>query len=164
MAKAATKQTPKGQNGGPPVARNRRARFDYTIEETLEAGIALQGSEVKSLRDGKASLAEAYAGPKDGDLYLLNFTIQEYPNAKNFNHAPRRPRKLLVHKRERDRLLGAVKREGITLIPLKIYFNARGIAKLELGLAKGKKRHDKRETEKRRDWQRQKGRLMREKG
>ena len=151
-------------NGGPPVAQNRRARRDYIIEETLEAGLALEGTEVKSLRNGKASLAEAYAGPKNGELYLLNCTIQEYPNAGPFNHEPRRPRKLLVHRRERDRLLGAVKREGMTLIPLKIYFNARGKAKLELGLAKGRKRHDKRELEKKRDWQRQKSRLMRDRG
>jgi len=149
-------------NGGQPVAQNRRARRDYIIEETLEAGIALMGTEVKSLRGGKVSLAEAYAGPKDGDLYLLNCTIDEYPNARNFNHEPRRPRKLLVHRRERDRLLGAVKREGVTLVPLKIYFNARGRAKLELGLAKGRKKHDKRELEKSRDWQRQKARVMRD--
>jgi len=151
-------------NGGPPVAQNRRARRDYIIEETLEAGLALQGTEVKSLRAGKASLGEAYAGPKDGDIYLLNCTIQEYPNAGKFNHEPRRPKKLLVHKRERDRLLGAVKREGVTLVPLKIYFNRRGIAKLEIGLAKGRKKHDKRQLEKTRDWQRQKARLMRDKG
>ncbi len=155
---------PEGLNGGPPVAQNRRARRDYIIEETLEAGLALQGTEVKSLRAGKASLGEAYAGPKDGDLYLLNCTIQEYPNAGRFNHEPRRPKKLLVHKRERDRLLGAVKREGVTLVPLKIYFNRRGIAKLEIGLAKGRKKHDKRQLEKTRDWQRQKARLMRDKG
>ncbi len=155
---------PEGLNGGPPVAQNRRARRDYIIEETLEAGLALQGTEVKSLRAGKASLGEAYAGPKDGDLYLLNCTIQEYPNAGRFNHEPRRPKKLLVHKRERDRLLGAVKREGVTLVPLKIYFNRRGIAKLEIGLAKGRKKHDKRQLEKARDWQRQKARLMRDKG
>lgn len=148
-------------NGGQPVAQNRRARRDYFIEETIEAGLMLMGSEVKSLRGGKVSLAEAYAGPKDGDLYLLNCTIDVYPNARNFNHEPRRPRKLLVHRRERDRLLGAVKRDGVTLIPLKIYFNARGMAKLELGLAKGRKMHDKRELEKSRDWQRQKARLMR---
>ena len=151
-----------GLNGGPPVAQNRRARRDYIIEETLEAGLALQGSEVKSLRAGKASLGEAYAGPKDGEIYLLNCTIQEYPNAR-VNHEPRRPKKLLLHKREADRLLGAVKREGVTLVPLKIYFNRRGLAKLELGLAKGRKKHDKRELEKKRDWQRQKARLMRDK-
>jgi len=153
-----------GLNGGPPVAQNRRARRDYIIEETLEAGIVLQGTEVKSLRAGKASLGEAYAGPKDGDIYLINCTIQEYPNAGKFNHEPRRPKKLLLHKRERDRLLGAVKREGVTLVPLKIYFNRRGIAKLEIGLAKGRKQHDKRQLEKSRDWQRQKARLMRNKG
>lgn len=153
-----------GLNGGPPVAQNRRARRDYIIEETLEAGIVLQGTEVKSLRAGKASLGEAYAGPKDGDIYLINCTIQEYPNAGKFNHEPRRPKKLLLHKRERDRLLGAVKREGVTLVPLKIYFNRRGIAKLEIGLAKGRKQHDKRQLEKSRDWQRQKARLMRDKG
>ena len=151
-------------NGGPPVAQNRRARRDYFIEETLEAGLMLQGTEVKSLRAGKASLAEAYAGPRNGELFLLNCTIQEYPNAGRFNHEPRRPRKLLVHKRECDRLLGAVKRDGMTLVQLKIYFNARGMAKLELGLAKGRKRHDKRDLEKKRDWQRQKARLMRDKG
>jgi SsrA-binding protein len=144
------------------VAQNRRARRDYFIEETLEAGIALVGTEVKSVRGGKVSLAEAYAGPKDGDLYLLNCTIDEYPNSRHFNHEPRRPRKLLVHRRERDRLLGAVKREGVTLVPLKIYFNARGRAKLQLGLAKGRKKHDKRQLEKARDWQRQKARVMRE--
>jgi SsrA-binding protein len=153
-----------GLNGGPPVAQNRRARREYIIEETLEAGIVLQGTEVKSLRAGKASLGEAYAGPKDGDIYLINCTIQEYPNAGKFNHEPRRPKKLLLHKRERDRLLGAVKREGVTLVPLKIYFNRRGIAKLEIGLAKGRKQHDKRQLEKSRDWQRQKARLMRNKG
>jgi SsrA-binding protein len=153
-----------GLNGGPPVAQNRRARRDYIIEETLETGIVLQGTEVKSLRAGKASLGEAYAGPKDGDIYLINCTIQEYPNAGKFNHEPRRPKKLLLHKRERDRLLGAVKREGVTLVPLKIYFNRRGIAKLEIGLAKGRKQHDKRQLEKSRDWQRQKARLMRNKG
>lgn len=153
-----------GLNGGPPVAQNRRARRDYMIEETLETGIVLQGTEVKSLRAGKASLGEAYAGPKDGDIYLINCTIQEYPNAGKFNHEPRRPKKLLLHRRERDRLLGAVKREGVTLVPLKIYFNQRGIAKLEIGLAKGRKQHDKRQLEKSRDWQRQKARLMRNKG
>jgi len=149
-------------NGGAPVAENRRARRDYFIEETLEAGIVLTGTEVKSLRGGKVSLAEAYAGPKSGDLYLLNCTIDDYTNARHFTHEPRRPRKLLVHRRERDRLLGAVKREGVTLVPLKIYFNARGLAKLQLGLAKGRKKHDKRELEKARDWQRQKARVMRE--
>ena len=158
MAKA------KADNATAPVARNRRARFDYQIEETLEAGLMLTGAEVKSLRDGKASLSEAYAGQKNGDLYLLNCTIQEYPNAGRVQHEPRRPRKLLVHKRERDRLLGAIQRDGMTLVPVKIYFNARGIAKLELGLAHGKRKVDKRETEKKRDWGRQKQRLLRDRG
>lgn len=151
-------------NASAPIAQNRRARRDYFIEETLEAGIVLTGTEVKSLRDGRVSLSEAYAGPKDGDLYLLNCTIDEYPHARHFTHEPRRPRKLLVHRRERDRLLGAVKREGVTLVPLKIYFNARGRAKLELGLAKGRKKHDKRDLEKARDWQRQKARVLRDRG
>jgi SsrA-binding protein len=151
-------------NGGAPVAQNRRARRDYIIEETLEAGLLLTGTEVKSLRGGKVSLSESYAGPKDGDLYLLNCTIDEYPNSRHFTHEPRRPRKLLVHRRERDRLLGAVKRDGVTLVPLKIYFNKRGLAKLELGLAKGRKKHDKRELEKTRDWQRQKARVLRDRG
>jgi SsrA-binding protein len=158
MAKA------RADNGTGPVARNRRARFDFEIEETLEAGLMLTGTEVKSLRDGKASLSESYAAPKDGDLYLLNCTIQEYPNAGRFQHEPRRPKKLLVHKRERDRLLGAIQRDGATLVPIKIYFNARGIAKLELGLAHGKRKVDKRETEKKRDWGRQKQRLLRDRG
>jgi SsrA-binding protein len=150
--------------GAPPVAQNRRARRDYFIEETIEAGLMLRGTEVKSLRAGKASIAEAYAGPKDGELYLLNCTIQEYPNAGRFQHEPGRPKKLLLHKRERDRLLGAVRRDGMTLVPLKIYFNRRGIAKLELGLAKGKRKYDKRQAEKKRDWQRQKQRVMRDRG
>jgi len=151
-------------NGGAPIAENRRARRDYVIEETLETGIVLTGTEVKSLRGGKVSLSEAFAGPRSGDLYLLNCTIDEYSNARHFSHEPRRPRKLLVHRRERDRLLGAVKRDGVTLVPLKIYFNARGLAKLQLGLAKGRKKHDKREMEKARDWQRQKARVMRDRG
>ena len=146
------------------IARNRKARHDYFVMEKYEAGLALTGTEVKSLRDGKASLSESYAAPKDGDLYLLNCTIQEYPNAGRFQHEPRRPKKLLVHKRERDRLLGAIQRDGATLVPIKIYFNARGIAKLELGLAHGKRKVDKRETEKKRDWGRQKQRLLRDRG
>lgn len=145
------------------VAQNRRARHDYLIEDTLEAGIALMGSEVKVLRQGQASIAEAYAGEKDGEIYLFNATIPEYPAAR-FNHEPKRPRRLLLHKREINRLLGRVSREGMTLIPLSIYFNGRGRAKLSLGLAKGKRKADKREAEKARDWQREKSRLMRERG
>lgn len=152
------------QKGGRVAAENRRARHEYTIEETVEAGLVLQGTEVKSLRAGHASLAEAYAGPKDGAIWLINCHIPPYKQAGQMNHEERRPRKLLLHKREQERLLGAVKREGVTLIPLKLYFNDRGIAKVLLGLAKGKKKQDKRQTEKERDWKRQKARLLREKG
>jgi SsrA-binding protein len=146
------------------IALNRKARYNYEILETLEAGLALTGSEVKSLREGKASIGEAYAGTKRGELYLLNATIPVYAQAGRFNHEERRDRKLLLHSREIVRLIGAVQREGMTLVPLRLYFNDRGIAKLELALARGKKQHDKRETEKRRSWEREKARLMREKG
>jgi SsrA-binding protein len=145
------------------VAQNRRARHDYLIEDTFEAGIALAGSEVKVLRAGLASIAEAYAGERGGDIFLFNANIPEYP-AAHFNHEPLRPRRLLLHRREINKLIGAVKREGITLIPLAIYFNARGRAKLSLGLAKGKRKSDKREAEKARDWQRDKARIMRGRG
>jgi SsrA-binding protein len=143
------------------VAQNRRARHDYHIENTMEAGLQLAGTEVKVLRQGLASINEAYATERDGDIYLINSHFPEYP-ASRFNHEPRRPRKLLMHRREINRLMGAIKREGITLVPLSIYFNERGRAKLELGLAKGKRRSDKREAEKQRDWQRDKARIMRE--
>lgn len=146
------------------IAQNRKARHNYQIEETLEAGLILQGTEVKSLRQGRASIAEAYATDQSGDLYLINAQIPAYAAANRFNHEPKRPRKLLIHRRERSRLIGLVQRQGYTLIPLRLYFNARGIAKLELGLAKGKRQVDKRQTEKQRDWQRQKARLVREKG
>ncbi len=146
------------------VATNRRARFDYHIEDRLEAGLMLTGTEVKALRLGQANIQEAYAGALDGELYLINANIPELVSANRWNHEPRRPRKLLVHRRERDRLLGAVKREGVTLVPLALYFNRRGKVKLDLGLAKGKKAHDKRETEKQRDWSREKQRLLRERG
>ena len=152
------------RESGRLVAENRKARFNYEIEDKLEAGLVLTGSEVKSLRAGKANIADAYASDERGELYLINAHIAEYAQAGRFNHEPKRPRKLLLHARERDRLLGAMQRQGMTVVPLKLYFNARGIAKLELGLAKGRKLHDKRETEKKRDWERQKGRLMREKG
>jgi SsrA-binding protein len=145
------------------VAQNRRARHDYLIENTLEAGMMLAGTEVKVLRQGLASIAEAYAAEKDGKIYLLNAHFPVYPPARA-NHEPGRPRMLLLHKREIDRLLGAVKRDGITLIPLAIYFNERGRAKLQLGLAKGKRKADKRQAEKERDWQRDRARLMRDKG
>src|ERR1700753_877820 len=146
------------------IADNRKARFAYAIEDSLEAGIMLVGSGVKSLRSGKSTISESYAQAKDGELFLVNAYIPEYTQASRFNHEPKRARKLLVHKREAARLAAAIQREGMTLIPLKMYFNAKGIAKLELGIAKGKKLHDKRETEKQRDWQRDKARLMRAKG
>jgi SsrA-binding protein len=152
------------RESGKLVAENRKARFNYDIEEKLEAGIALKGSEVKSLRAGRANIAESYATEQGGELYLINAHIAEYAGAARDGHVPTRPRKLLLHAREIARLIGAVNRQGMTLVPLKLYFNARGIAKVELGLAKGKKLHDKRDTEKKRDWERQKGRLMREKG
>jgi SsrA-binding protein len=152
------------RESGKLVAENRKARFNYDIEETIEAGIVLTGSEVKSLRAGKANIAESYASNEGGELYLINAHIAEYSGAARDGHAPTRPRKLLLHKREMARLLGAIQRQGMALVPLRLYFNARGIAKLQLGLGRGKKVYDKRETEKKRDWERQKGRLMREKG
>jgi SsrA-binding protein len=147
------------------VAQNRRARFDYFIEDTVEAGIMLVGTEVKSLRSGKASILESYAGDQNGELFLVNAYIPEYGQAGQFfQHEPKRPRKLLVRKRELVRMLSAIQREGMTLIPMSIYFNDRGKAKVELGIAKGKKKGDKREAEKERDWQRDKARLMRARG
>ncbi len=144
------------------VARNRRARFDYQIEDTIEAGLMLTGSEVKSLREGRASINEAYAGEYQGGLALINAHIPEYKPAEPFNHEPRRIRRLLVHKREMNRLLGLIRRDGYTLVPIALYFNDRGIAKLELGMARGKKLADKREDVKKRDWERQRSRLLRE--
>jgi SsrA-binding protein len=146
------------------IADNRKARYAYAIDERLEAGLMLTGSEVKSLRTGKATIGESYAYAKDGELFLVNAYIPEYTQASRFNHEPKRMRKLLVHKKEAGRLAMAIQREGMTLIPLRLYFNRKGIAKIELGVAKGKKLHDKRETEKQRDWQRDKARLMRAKG
>ena len=146
------------------VAENRKARFNYEILETFEAGIALQGTEVKSLRMGKSNIAEAYAAEEGGDLYLINAHIPEYLQANRFNHETRRPRRLLLHKKEISKLIGAIQRDGMTLVPLKLYFNAKGRAKLLLGLARGKKIHDKRETEKKRSWERDKARIMRERG
>ncbi|MCO5131301.1 MAG: SsrA-binding protein SmpB [Xanthobacteraceae bacterium] len=146
------------------VAENRKARFNYAIEDTVETGIVLTGTEVKSIRNGKTTIAESYADPKGGEIWLINANIPEYLQANRFNHEPKRPRKLLLHKKEINRLAGAVERNGMTLIPLKLYFNEQGRAKLLLGLAKGKKLHDKRETEKKRDWNREKGRLMRARG
>jgi SsrA-binding protein len=146
------------------VADNRKARFAYAIESTLETGLQLMGSEVKSLRSGKANIAESYAHAKDGEIFLVNAYIPEYTMANRFNHEPRRARKLLVHKGEAKKLAIAVQREGMTLIPLRVYFTPKGVAKCELGVARGKKLHDKRQTEKQRDWQRDKARLMRDRG
>jgi len=146
------------------VSDNRKARFNYEIGEVYEAGIALTGSEVKSLRSGKATIGESYADAKDGEIWLINANIPEYRQAARFNHAPKRPRKLLLHQRQINKLIGAVEREGMTVVPLKIYFNDRGRAKVEIALAKGKKLHDKRESEKQRDWSRERGRLLRDKG
>jgi SsrA-binding protein len=146
-----------------PVAQNRRARHDYFIDETLEVGLILFGTEVKSLREGKASINESYAGESDGNLTLFNSHIPEYTAANRFNHEPRRLRPLLVKSRERDRLLGLMRREGCTLVPLKLYFNERGIAKIEVGVARGKRKIDKRQDQKTRDWNREKSRLLRHK-
>ena len=142
------------------AADNRKARFNYAIGESFEAGIALTGTEVKSLRNGKATIAESYADAKDGEIWLVNANIPEYLQANRNNHAPKRPRKLLLHKRQINKLIGAVEREGMTIVPLKLYFNEHGKAKLLIGLAKGKKSFDKRETEKNRDWNREKARLL----
>lgn len=152
------------RSGDRYAAQNRRARHDYLIEDTLEAGLVLHGSEVKVLRQGQASIAEAYANESDGELFLVNANIPEYSAAKHFSHQPRRPRKLLLHRKEMARLLGAIRREGMTLVPLSIYFNERGRAKVELGLAHGKRKADKRQAEKTRDWQRDKARIMRSRG
>jgi SsrA-binding protein len=146
------------------VAENRRARHEYSIEEVFEAGIALTGTEVKSLRFGEGSIAESYAEVRDDQLWLVNSNIPEYAQGNRFNHEPKRPRKLLMHAREIGRLHGAITRQGMTLIPLSIYFNERGRAKVELALAKGKKLHDKREAEKAKDWKREQARLLRERG
>lgn len=146
------------------VADNRRARFDYHLDETFDAGIVLVGSEVKGLRGGRASIQDAYAAEQGGEIWLVNSHIPEYAGANRFNHEPRRPRKLLLKQKEIDKLIGALKRGGVTLVPLSIYFNERGRAKVKIALARGKKLHDKRETEKSRDWNREKQRLMRNKG
>jgi SsrA-binding protein len=154
----------KEASGRKIVAANRKARFNYEIGEALEAGIALTGTEVKSLRESRANIAESYVSPENGEIWLINANIPEYRQASRFNHEPRRPRKLLLHKRQIGRLIGAVQREGMTIVPLNLYFNERGRAKVEIAIARGKQLHDKRETEKKRDWQREKGRLLREKG
>ena len=156
---------PKPERRFKVVSENRKARFNYEIGDTYEAGIALTGSEVKSLRNGKATIAESYADPKGGELWLVNANIPEYLQAGPFNnHAPKRARRLLLHRREINRLSGAVEREGMTIVPLKLYFDERGRAKIEIALARGKKLHDKRETLKKRSWERERARLMRVKG
>jgi len=155
----------KSDGGGSKlIAENRRARFDYFLEQTYEAGLSLTGTEVKALRLGRANIAESYAATEGQEIVLINAYIPEYGPANRFNHDPRRPRKLLLHRREIDRMLGAVQREGRTLVPTRLYFNDKGRVKLELALAKGKKAHDKREVAAERDWKREQGRLLREKG
>ncbi len=147
------------------AADNRRARFDYELGEVVEAGIMLTGTEVKSLRAGKATVAESYAAvDRSGELMLYNANIPEYLQGNRFNHEPKRPRKLLLHAREIAKFAKGVEREGMTIVPLRIYFNAKGRAKIAIALGRGKKLHDKRETEKARDWNRDKGRLLRDRG
>ncbi len=146
------------------VAENRRARYDYAVEDVYEAGISLTGTEVKSLRFGEGSIAESYAEVKDGEVWLINASVPEFSHGNRHNHEPKRPRKLLLHEREIGKMFGAVMRQGMTLVPLSIYFNSRGRAKVELAIARGRKAHDKREHEKEKDWKREQGRLMRDHG
>ncbi len=146
------------------VADNRKARFNYHIDDTLEAGVVLQGTEVKALREGRADISEAYAQERGGELYLMNAHILEYSSGNRNNHDPRRPRKLLVHRRQLNNFIGSIKRAGMTVVPLKLYFNERGIAKVLIGLARGKAKHDKRASIKERDWQRDKARILRDRG
>ncbi|MGV6800405.1 MAG: SsrA-binding protein SmpB [bacterium] len=154
----------KEETGFKVIAENRKARHEYTIEDDFEAGIVLTGTEVKALREGKANIAESYASPEAGpngtELWLINSNIQEYSAGNRQNHPPKRPRKLLLHKKQISKLTGAVERKGYTLVPLRLYFNDRGMVKLKLGLGVGKKAHDKRDTKKERDWNRQKQRLL----
>ena len=157
-------QVKKADPNNRTVAENRKARFSYEVLDTVEAGLVLTGTEVKSLRQGQANIQESYASLEGGEIWLINSYLPEYLQANRFNHETRRRRKLLLSKREINRLRIAINREGMTLVPLKVYFNDVGRAKLELALAKGKKLHDKRETEKERDWNRQKGRLLRDRG
>ena len=149
---------------GKLIAENRRARFDYFLEETFEAGLVLTGSEVKSLRNGRANIAESYASVEGDEVVLINADITPFAQANRFNHEPRRHRKLLLHRKQLDKLIGAVTREGRTIIPTKLYWNDKGLAKLEIALAKGKKLHDKREATAERDWARDKARLLRDRG
>lgn len=149
---------------GKPIAENRRARFDFAIEETFIAGISLVGTEVKALRQGKANIAESYAGVDGEEIFLINANFPIYEPASQFNHLPTRPRKLLLKRREIDKLMGAVQRKGRTIVPLKLFFDERGLVKLLIGLGVGKRQSDKRETQKKRDWNKQKARLMKERG
>ena len=155
---------PQPQSKSKVIAENRRARFDYFLEDNIEAGIQLLGTEIKALRDGRANIAESYAAVEGREIVLINADIPPYKQANRFNHEPRRPRKLLLHRKQIDKLMGAVQRDGQTIIPLRLYLNEAGKAKLEIALAKGKKLHDKREASAERDWQRDKARLMRDKG
>ncbi|WP_206454905.1 SsrA-binding protein SmpB [Aurantimonas marina] len=152
----------KKTTGSNVAAENRKARYNYEILDTLEAGLALTGTEVKALRAGRASIAESYATEEGGELWLINSNLPEYLQANRFNHEPKRRRKVLVHRAELNRLAGAVQKDGMTLVPLRIYFNDRGVAKLQLAVAKGKNAPDKRQTIKERDWNRQKQRILKE--
>jgi SsrA-binding protein len=146
------------------IAENRRARYDYFLEDTMEAGLVLLGTEVKSLRNGRANIAESYASAENGEIILINANFPEYSKANRFNHEPKRPRKLLLHRKQIDKLTGAVHRDGRTIVPLRLYFDDKGRVKIEIALAKGKKAHDKREATAERDWKREQGRIMRDKG
>jgi len=152
----------KDLNPSRTAADNRKARHLYFIEEEVEAGIALTGTEIKSLRGGQANIRESYAEEKNGEMWLVNAYIPEFSHGNRYNHSPRRPRKLLMHRKEINRLAGKVQRGGMTLVPLKVYFTERGRAKVMIGLGKGKQLHDKRETEKKRDWNLQKARVMKD--
>ncbi|MFT3986355.1 SsrA-binding protein SmpB [Aestuariivirga sp.] len=163
-SKAGGAKASRRQDGIKVISDNRRARYDYEILETFEAGVELKGSEVKSLRTGTTNLAEAYAAMKNGELYLINSNIQEYREANRFNHEPKRPRKLLLHKKEINKLAAGVLREHLTIVPLKMFFNGRGRCKVDIALARGKKLHDKRDAIKERSWDREKARLLRDKG
>lgn len=153
----------KESSGSNTIAFNRKARHEYNIEEELEAGIILTGSEVKALREGKANISDAYAGERKEEIWLYNAHISEYAAANNFNHEPRRPRKLLLHQKQIKKIVGRLKVKGVTLVPLSLYFNTRGLVKIKLGVGTGKKSYEKRETIKKRDWQRDKARIIRDK-
>src|SRR5258707_240784 len=154
----------KNERASKVAAENRKARVNYPLKDSLEAGIAVNGTEVKSIRNGKTTIAESYADTKDGEIWLINANIPEYLQANRFNHEPKRPRKLLLHRKQINKLMGAVDRQGMTLVPLKMYFNERGRVKLQLALAKSKQLHEKCDTEKKRDWSREKGRILRARG